>query len=95
MDADETPCEILTARMCMQVQSRIQRELDTKVGDHRPPQLADRGSLPYLEATIREVLRIRPVAPLLIPHVALCDTRYQVHQSFTQTSHNTADTRRA
>uniref|UniRef100_A0AAQ4Q2Q2 Cytochrome P450 1A1 n=1 Tax=Gasterosteus aculeatus aculeatus TaxID=481459 RepID=A0AAQ4Q2Q2_GASAC len=57
-----------------QVQRRIQEELDSKVGGDRCPQLSDRGSLPYLEATIREVLRIRPVAPLLIPHVALSDT---------------------
>ncbi|XP_010783479.1 steroid 17-alpha-hydroxylase/17,20 lyase, partial [Notothenia coriiceps] len=57
-----------------QVQRHIQEELDRKVGGDRPPQLSDRGSLPYLEATIREVLRIRPVAPLLIPHVALSDT---------------------
>ncbi|XP_034407755.1 steroid 17-alpha-hydroxylase/17,20 lyase [Cyclopterus lumpus] len=57
-----------------QVQGRIQEELDSKVGGDRCPQLSDRGSLPYLEATIREVLRIRPVAPLLIPHVALSDT---------------------
>ncbi|AWP14566.1 Steroid 17-alpha-hydroxylase/17-20 lyase [Scophthalmus maximus] len=56
------------------VQRRIQEELDSKVGGGRWPQLGDRGSLPYLEATIREVLRIRPVAPLLIPHVALSDT---------------------
>lgn len=58
------------------MQRRIQEELDSKVGGDRSPQLSDRGSLPYLEATIREVLRIRPVAPLLIPHVALSDTRY-------------------
>uniref|UniRef100_A0A7N8WVY8 Cytochrome P450, family 17, subfamily A, polypeptide 1 n=1 Tax=Mastacembelus armatus TaxID=205130 RepID=A0A7N8WVY8_9TELE len=57
-----------------QVQKHIQEELDNKLGCHRSPQLSDRGSLPYLEATIREVLRIRPVAPLLIPHVALSDT---------------------
>ncbi|KAF7656779.1 hypothetical protein LDENG_00036200 [Lucifuga dentata] len=57
-----------------QVQKRIQEELDSQVGVDRTPQLSDRGSLPYLEATIREVLRIRPVAPLLIPHVALSDT---------------------
>lgn len=57
-----------------EVQRQIQEELDQKVGLERVPQLRDRGSLPYLEATIREVLRIRPVAPLLIPHVALSDT---------------------
>ncbi|XP_020555398.1 steroid 17-alpha-hydroxylase/17,20 lyase isoform X1 [Oryzias latipes] len=57
-----------------EVQKQIQEELDRKVGVDRPPQLSDRGSLPFLEATIREVLRIRPVAPLLIPHVALSDT---------------------
>ncbi|XP_054886247.1 steroid 17-alpha-hydroxylase/17,20 lyase [Poeciliopsis prolifica] len=56
------------------VQRRIQDELDTKIGADRSPRLRDRGSLPYLEATIREVLRIRPVAPLFIPHVALSDT---------------------
>ncbi|XP_041865602.1 steroid 17-alpha-hydroxylase/17,20 lyase [Melanotaenia boesemani] len=57
-----------------EVQRQIQDELDSKVGVDRSPQLGDRGSLPYLEATIREVLRIRPVAPLLIPHVALSNT---------------------
>ncbi|XP_013860496.1 steroid 17-alpha-hydroxylase/17,20 lyase [Austrofundulus limnaeus] len=57
-----------------EVQRRIQEELDTKIGVDRSPLLSDRGSLPYLEATIREVLRIRPVAPLFIPHVALSDT---------------------
>ncbi|XP_056147488.1 steroid 17-alpha-hydroxylase/17,20 lyase [Lampris incognitus] len=56
------------------VQRGIQEELDIKVGWGRTPQLSDRGSLPYLEATIKEVLRIRPVAPLFFPHVALSDT---------------------
>uniref|UniRef100_A0A673NRF5 Cytochrome P450 family 17 subfamily A member 1 n=1 Tax=Sinocyclocheilus rhinocerous TaxID=307959 RepID=A0A673NRF5_9TELE len=53
---------------------KIQQELDNKIGKDRHPQLSNRGNLPYLEATIREVLRIRPVSPLLIPHVVLKDT---------------------
>uniref|UniRef100_A0A673NPG0 Cytochrome P450 family 17 subfamily A member 1 n=1 Tax=Sinocyclocheilus rhinocerous TaxID=307959 RepID=A0A673NPG0_9TELE len=56
------------------VQRKIQQELDNKIGKDRHPQLSNRGNLPYLEATIREVLRIRPVSPLLIPHVVLKDT---------------------
>ncbi|XP_069045260.1 steroid 17-alpha-hydroxylase/17,20 lyase-like [Lepisosteus oculatus] len=57
-----------------QVQKKVQDELDSKIGMGRHPTLSDRGNLPYLEATIREVIRIRPVSPLLIPHVALSDT---------------------
>ncbi|XP_062375337.1 steroid 17-alpha-hydroxylase/17,20 lyase [Sardina pilchardus] len=56
-----------------QVQAKIQAELDRKIGKERHPLLSDRGNLPYLEATIKEVLRIRPVSPLLIPHVATTD----------------------
>ncbi|XP_053306375.1 steroid 17-alpha-hydroxylase/17,20 lyase [Spea bombifrons] len=57
-----------------EVQKKIQEELDAKVGFERYPLLSDRRNLHYLEATISEVLRIRPVSPLLIPHVALEDS---------------------
>ncbi|XP_069467790.1 steroid 17-alpha-hydroxylase/17,20 lyase [Ambystoma mexicanum] len=57
-----------------EVQKKIQEEIDTKIGFDRQPSMSDRSRLPYLEATIREVLRIRPVAPLLIPHVAITDS---------------------
>nr|XP_014339337.1 PREDICTED: steroid 17-alpha-hydroxylase/17,20 lyase-like [Latimeria chalumnae] len=57
-----------------EVQQRIQEEIDDKIGPDRHLTLMDRGKLPYLESTLNEVLRIRPVTPLLIPHVALEDT---------------------
>ncbi|XP_038266209.2 steroid 17-alpha-hydroxylase/17,20 lyase [Dermochelys coriacea] len=57
-----------------EVQRKIREELDQKIGFERHPQLSDRQQLPYLEATISEVLRIQPVSPLLLPHVALTDT---------------------
>ncbi|NXA36288.1 CP17A lyase, partial [Eudromia elegans] len=57
-----------------EVQRKIQEEMDQQIGVARHPHLSDRPLLPYLEATISEVLRIRPVSPLLIPHVSLTDT---------------------
>lgn len=45
------------------------------MGFSRKPTISDRNRLLLLEATIREVLRIRPVAPMLIPHKATTDSR--------------------
>ncbi|KAJ6669098.1 hypothetical protein lerEdw1_007907, partial [Lerista edwardsae] len=58
-----------------EVQQKIQEELDQNIGFNRHPKLSDRLHLPYFEATISEILRIRPVSALLIPHMALEDTR--------------------
>ncbi|XP_074089908.1 steroid 17-alpha-hydroxylase/17,20 lyase [Macrotis lagotis] len=57
-----------------QVKEKIQKEIDQKIGFSRTPVLSDRNQLLLLESTIREVLRIRPVAPLLIPHMAHTDS---------------------
>ncbi|XP_072280146.1 steroid 17-alpha-hydroxylase/17,20 lyase-like [Pyxicephalus adspersus] len=56
------------------VQKKIQEELDAKIGFGRYPLLSDRKILHYTEAVISEVLRFRPVAPLLIPHKTLEDS---------------------
>ena len=57
-----------------EVQARVHAELDDVIGSGRMPCLSDRGSLPYLESTIAEVLRIRAIVPLSLPHKATCDT---------------------
>ncbi|KAF3827884.1 hypothetical protein GH733_001119 [Mirounga leonina] len=57
-----------------QLQKKIQEEIDQNVGFSRTPTMSDRNQLILLEATIREVLRIRPVAPTLIPHKAIVDS---------------------
>uniref|UniRef100_A0A2R8MKZ1 Steroid 17-alpha-hydroxylase/17,20 lyase n=1 Tax=Callithrix jacchus TaxID=9483 RepID=A0A2R8MKZ1_CALJA len=57
-----------------QVKKKLYDEIDQNVGFSRTPTVSDRNCLLLLEATIREVLRIRPVAPMLIPHKANVDT---------------------
>ncbi|KAL0157460.1 hypothetical protein M9458_045536, partial [Cirrhinus mrigala] len=56
------------------VQERVHSELDERVGRDRPLSLSDRSRLPFLDAVLCEVMRIRPVSPVLIPHVAMQDS---------------------
>ena len=57
------------------VQARLQEEIDSVVPrDERQPSLEDRPRLPYVEATMMEVMRSRPVAPFGIPYVTRRDT---------------------
>ncbi|XP_072875404.1 steroid 17-alpha-hydroxylase/17,20 lyase isoform X1 [Chlorocebus sabaeus] len=58
----------------LQVKKKLYEEIDQNVGFSRTPTISDRNRLLLLEATIREVLRIRPVAPMLIPHKANVDS---------------------
>ncbi|XP_045294701.1 steroid 17-alpha-hydroxylase/17,20 lyase [Leopardus geoffroyi] len=57
-----------------QLYKKLQEEIDQNIGFSRTPTMSDRNQLILLEATIREVLRIRPVAPTLIPHKAIMDS---------------------
>ncbi|GFG40194.1 hypothetical protein Cfor_09782 [Coptotermes formosanus] len=56
------------------VQEAVQKEVDTVIGRSRRPSLEDRTRLPYVEATISEISRINPIAPITLPHTSLRDT---------------------
>lgn len=51
-----------------QVQKTAQAEIDRVLGRDRLPTLADRASLPYVEALYKEVFRWIPLGPIGVPH---------------------------
>ncbi|XP_066293780.1 cytochrome P450 2U1-like [Branchiostoma lanceolatum] len=64
--------------LCPEEQQKVQSELDSVLEtDHDVPTLAHRSQLPYTEATIMEVQRIRAVAPLNLPHATVQDTTFR------------------
>ncbi|KAM6493606.1 cytochrome P450 [Amanita muscaria] len=58
-------------------QKRCQAELDAVVGRSRMPTFEDLEKLPYLRATIREILRWRPSIPVGARHYTTKDDWYQ------------------
>ncbi|XP_045135811.1 cytochrome P450 2L1-like [Portunus trituberculatus] len=62
-----------------EVQRRVQHELDKVVGRATLPSHVHRSQLPYLDATINEVLRVSAVASNGVPHAAVHDTYLDQH----------------
>ncbi|XP_043687415.1 cytochrome P450 CYP82D47-like [Telopea speciosissima] len=56
-----------------QVLKKAQEEIDKHVGKDRNVDEKDIGNLVYLQAIVKETLRLYPVAPLLVPHEAIED----------------------
>ena len=55
------------------IQRKAQEEIDRVIGQDRLPTFKDRNNLPYIEATVKEVLRWHPVAPMGLPHTSTED----------------------
>lgn len=54
-----------------EIQSKGQAEIDIVIGKDRLPSFTDRGSLPYVNAIVKEVLRWNPAVPLGINNMIL------------------------
>ncbi|OAA69925.1 O-methylsterigmatocystin oxidoreductase [Akanthomyces lecanii RCEF 1005] len=68
-----------TAAMIMfpNVQKMAQDEIDRVVGSERLPTFADRESLPYIDALVKEASRWWPISPMGFPHTATEDIEYE------------------
>ncbi|XP_071486275.1 steroid 17-alpha-hydroxylase/17,20 lyase-like [Diadema antillarum] len=58
-----------------EIQKKAQTEIDSVIGRDRVPTIEDRGTLPYTEATLYEVMRYSTVGPLSLPHSTICDAK--------------------
>nr|AAS48416.1 cinammate 4-hydroxylase [Allium cepa] len=57
------------------IQRKLQHELDTVLGPGTQITEPDTHRLPYLQAVIKETLRLRMAIPLLVPHMNLHDAK--------------------
>ncbi|XP_042503364.1 geraniol 8-hydroxylase-like [Macadamia integrifolia] len=71
-DTTSTTLEWAMAELLHKPESMVkaQLELQENVGDRKPMEETDVARLPYLQAVVKETLRLHPPAPLLLPHKA-------------------------
>ncbi|GJF00668.1 cytochrome P450 [Phanerochaete sordida] len=68
---------VLAMLLCPHVQAEAQKKLDETIGSDRPPEIADKSTLPYITAVMYECLRWRPPLPLSLPHRSTADDEYK------------------
>uniref|UniRef100_A0A8C5RAI2 Cytochrome P450 n=1 Tax=Leptobrachium leishanense TaxID=445787 RepID=A0A8C5RAI2_9ANUR len=68
---------ILSLMKHPEIAARMQEELDEAVGRNRLPSMEDRSKMPYVDATIHEIMRITAIIPLSLPRVTTRETLYR------------------
>lgn len=58
------------------IQAKLQDEVDRAIGKDKLPTLADREKMPYVDATLHEILRFSSLIPLLVFHSVMIDTEF-------------------
>ncbi|XP_038045430.1 cytochrome P450 2U1-like [Patiria miniata] len=67
---------MLYIAMNQDVQEKVQKEIDDVIGGDRQPTIEDRANMPYTNAVLWEILRIRPVTPFGVPHRTHYETEF-------------------
>ncbi|KIM45541.1 hypothetical protein M413DRAFT_442214 [Hebeloma cylindrosporum] len=67
---------ILAMLLHPDIQKKCQAEIDAVCNNERLPDITDRDQLPYLSATMKELMRWQPVSPLALPHRVIKDDVY-------------------
>ena len=60
-----------------ETQARAHAELDAVIGRSRLPTFADYPHLPYIRAMVKELMRWRPITPMITPHRSTEDDWYE------------------
>lgn len=58
-------------------QTEARAELDRVIGRDRLPDFSDKDNLPYVNAIIKEVMRLFPALPLGLPHVVIAEDEFK------------------
>jgi cytochrome P450 len=57
-----------------QVTKKVQKKLEDVVGLERMVEESNLDNLEYLDMVLKETFRLHPIAPLMLPHVAMEDS---------------------